>query len=262
MTMWMVAGQCTGATNSYFRDRTEAETVATASGSDPQGALHYSHCPATLARCGTNTSQHHTPRTANPRPKNPRVRPHSPGPGATRSLTRKGTDLMNTTALNHEEHVPNVNSEAGRAITRVLYVLGFPHHRIGSLFDADHGYVSQVTDLMDATTRINRRQSTPHLNSETGRAIVRMLYMLGFPRQRIGFLFDADHGDVAQVTDLRDATCVNREGGIPDPNSETERAIIRVLYLLGFPVHGIEFLFNAHHGHGIASAEPRMSLAF
>jgi hypothetical protein len=149
-----------------------------------------------------------------------------------------------------------VNSEARRAITRVLYLLGFPHHRIGSLFDADHGYVSQATDLMDATTRMNRRQSTPHLNSETGRAIVRMLYMLGFPQHRIGFLFDADHGDVSQVTDLMDATCINRERGIPDPSSETERAIIRVLYLLGFPVHGIEFLFNAHHRHVSQTLNP------
>jgi hypothetical protein len=67
---------------------------------------------------------------------------------------------MNTTALNNEEHVPHESSEAGRAITRVLYLLGFPRHRIGSLFDADHGHVSRVTDLMDVTTRINRRQST------------------------------------------------------------------------------------------------------
>jgi hypothetical protein len=164
---------------------------------------------------------------------------------------------MNTTALNHEGHVPQVNSETGRAIIRVLYMHGFPHHRIGSLLDADHGYVSQATDLMDATTRINRRQSIPHLNSETGRAIVRMLYMLGFPRHRIGFLFDADHGDVSQIIDLMDAMRVNREGGIPDPNSETERAIIRVLYLLGFPVNGIGFLFNAHHGHVSQALNPR-----
>jgi hypothetical protein len=164
---------------------------------------------------------------------------------------------MNTTLLNHDEHIPHVNSETGRAIIRVLYLLGFPQHRIGFLFDADHVYVSQVIDLMDATTRINRRQSIPHLNCETGRAIVRMLYMLGFPRQRIGFLFDADHGDVAQVTDLMDATCINREGGIPDVNSETERAIIRVLYLLGFPVHGIGFLFNADHGHVSQALNPR-----
>jgi hypothetical protein len=163
---------------------------------------------------------------------------------------------MNTTLLNHDEHIPHVNSEMGRAIISVLYLLGFPQHRIGSLFDADHGYVSQVIDLMDATSRINCRQSTPHLNSETGRAIVRMLSLLGFPRHRIGFLFDADHGDVSQVTDLMDATCVNREGGIPDPNSETERAIIRVLYQLDFPVHGSGFLFNAHRGHVSQALNP------
>jgi hypothetical protein len=168
---------------------------------------------------------------------------------------------MNTTPLNHDEYVPHVNSETGRAIIRVLDMHGFPQHRIGSLFDADHGYVSQVTDLMDATTRINRRQSAPHLNSETGRAIVRMLSLLGFPRHRIGFLFDADHGDVSQVTDLINATCVNREGGIPDPNSETERAIIRVLYQLGFPVHGSRFLFKADHGrvsHALATSFLRL----
>src|SRR5262245_37918079 len=127
---------------------------------------------------------------------------------------------MNTAASNHKDHVPNVNSETGGAIIRVLYLLGFAQHRIGFLFDADHVYVSQVVDLMDATTPINRRQSTPHLNSETGRAIVRMLSMLGFPRHRIGFLFDADHGDTSQVTDRMDATRINREGGIPNPSSE------------------------------------------
>jgi hypothetical protein len=169
---------------------------------------------------------------------------------------------MNTTALNHEEHVPHVSSEAGRAITRVLYLLGFPHHRIGSLFDADHGYVSQVTDLMDATMRINRRQSIPHLNSETGRAIVRMLYLLGFPRHRIGFLFDADHRDVAQVTDLMDVTCINREVGILDVNSETERAIIRVLYQLGFPVQGSGFLFKADHGRLSQALNPKCDMFF
>ena len=159
---------------------------------------------------------------------------------------------MNTTILSHEEHVPHVNSERGGAIIRVLCGLGFPEHRIGSLFDAEHGYVSRVTDLMVATTRVNHRRSTPHLNSETGRAIVRMLYMLGFPRHRIGFLFDADHGDAS----LMDATCINHDGGIRDVNSEKERAIIRVLYLLGFPVHGIAFLFNADHGHVSRALNP------
>jgi hypothetical protein len=51
---------------------------------------------------------------------------------------------MNTTMLNHEEHAPNVNSERGRAIIGLLYAFGFPVHRIGSLFDADHGDVSEV----------------------------------------------------------------------------------------------------------------------
>jgi hypothetical protein len=165
---------------------------------------------------------------------------------------------MNTTLLNHEEHIPHINSETGRAVARVLYLFGFPRHRIGFLFDTDHLHVSGVIDLMDATTRINRHQSTPHLNSETGRAIVRMLYMLGFPRHRIGFLFDADHGDISQVTDRMNATRINREGGIPNPSSETERAIIRVLYLLGFPVHGIGFLFNAHHGHVSQALNPHV----
>jgi hypothetical protein len=155
---------------------------------------------------------------------------------------------MNTTLLNHEAHVPHVNSETGRVIIRVLHALGFPRHRIGSLFDADHGYLSQLTDLMDATTRINHRQSTPHLNFETGRAIVRMLYMLGFPQHRIGFLFDADHGDVSQVADLVGGTCKSCGGGIPDVNSEMGRAIVRTLYALDFPQHRIGFLFDADHG--------------
>jgi hypothetical protein len=42
------------------------------------------------------------------------------------------------------------------------------------------------------------------LNSETGRAIARMLYAIGFPEHRIGFLFDADHGRVSQVLNSAD----------------------------------------------------------
>jgi hypothetical protein len=118
---------------------------------------------------------------------------------------------MNTIMLNHEDNVPQVNSETGRAIIRVLYALGFPMHRIGALFDADHGDVSQVTDLVDATC-ISCGAGILDVNSGTGRAIVRMLYMLGFPVHRIGFLFDADHGDVSQVTDLVDATCIHGLG--------------------------------------------------
>jgi hypothetical protein len=155
---------------------------------------------------------------------------------------------MNTIMLNHEARVPHVNSEMGRAIIRVLYAFGFPQHRIGSLFDADYDHVLQVTDLMDAATRIKRQQTAPHLNSEMGRAIVRMLYMVGLPVHRIGFLFDADHGEVSQVTDLVDATLISCGGGIPDMNSEMGRAIVHMLYVLGFPQHRIGFLFDAVHG--------------
>jgi hypothetical protein len=39
---------------------------------------------------------------------------------------------MKTTTLTHEEHIPHMNSQMGRAIIRVLYLLGFPvaPHRI------------------------------------------------------------------------------------------------------------------------------------
>jgi hypothetical protein len=43
---------------------------------------------------------------------------------------------MNTTPLTHEEHIPHMNSQLGRVIIRVLYLLGFPVSRIGFLFNA------------------------------------------------------------------------------------------------------------------------------
>jgi hypothetical protein len=50
------------------------------------------------------------------------------------------------------------------------------------------------------------------------------------------------------VTDLLDARCISCGGGIPDVNSEMGRAVVHMLYVLGFPQHRIGFLFDADHG--------------
>jgi hypothetical protein len=108
-------------------------------------------------------------------------------------------DLMvGTRRINPEESIPNLNSETGLAIVRMLHALGFADHCIGFLFGADHDHVSQAIGLMNATST-NPEEDIPNLNSERGRAIVGLLYAYGFPEHRIGFLFDADHDHVSQV---------------------------------------------------------------
>jgi hypothetical protein len=42
------------------------------------------------------------------------------------------------------EEIPCVNSELGSAVVHMLHARGFPQHRIGALFDTDHGYVAHV----------------------------------------------------------------------------------------------------------------------
>jgi hypothetical protein len=56
---------------------------------------------------------------------------------------------VDTTKSRNPDGTPKLNSEKGRAFALMLYAIGFPEHRIGSLFDADHGRVSQVLNSTD-----------------------------------------------------------------------------------------------------------------